>query len=374
MPYTFTWTPTNVNTATTNSLCTGNYSITVADANGCLVSNNYSLINPPTLTLTATITDASCSTALDGAITTTVTGGVPGPGYLYSWTPGGAITSGLTNVLSGTYTVTVTDNMGCTIDSALTINATLVVDAVAGNDTIFCLNGTLLLDGSNSVGGITYQWTDVPLGSTISNTLITTVTPAAGTSTYVLTATNGVCIDVDTIVVTSNALPSVDAGPMISIPLLGSGAIGGNPTSATATSLIWTPAVGLDNPAGANPTSATTVTTIYTVTVVDVNGCTNFDTVTVNVYPEIKIPNGFSPNGDGKNDVWQIDFIDQFPECEVEVYNRWGEQLFYSRGYAVPFNGQYKGKNLPVGTYYYVIKLNHPNYPTPYTSPLTIFR
>ena len=76
----------------------------------------------------------------------------------------------------------------------------------------------------------------------------------------------------------------------------------------------------------------------------------------------------------GKNDVWQIDFIDQFPDCEVEVYNRWGEQLFYSKGYAIPFNGQYKGKNLPVGTYYYVVKLNHPNYPKPYTSPLTIFR
>ena len=104
------------------------------------------------------------------------------------------------------------------------------------------------------------------------------------------------------------------------------------------------------------------------------NGCFNSDTVTVYVYPEIKIPNGFSPNGDGKNDVWQIDFIDQFPDCEVEVYNRWGEQLFYSKGYAIPFNGQYKGKNLPVGTYYYVVKLNHPNYPKPYTSPLTIFR
>ena len=375
MPYTFTWTPTNVNTATTNSLCTGNYSITVADANGCSLSNNYSLINPPTLTLTATSIDASCNTALDGAITTTVTGGIPP--FAYSWTPGAAITSSLTNVLAGTYTLIVTDNFGCVIDSALIINSTLSVNAVAGNDTLFCQNGTLLLDGSNSsstFGTNTYEWFVVPTGAAISNSVSTTVSPSVGTSTYVLVATNGVCIDSDTIVVNSNVLPTVDAGPTVSIPLFSSATIGGNPTCATGSTFSWLPVVGLDNPSGTNPVSGTTVTTIYTVSVIDVNGCFNSDTVTVYVYPEVKIPNGFSPNGDGKNDVWQIDFIDQFPDCEVEVYNRWGEQLFYSKGYAVPFNGQYKGKNLPVGTYYYVVKLNHPNFPKPYPSPLTIFR
>jgi gliding motility-associated-like protein len=375
MPYTFTWTPNNVNSATINSLCTGNYSITVADASGCSLSNNYSLINPPSLTLTATSIDASCNTALDGAMTTTVTGGISP--FTYSWTPGSAITSSLTNVLAGTYTLIVTDNFGCLIDTALTINSTLSVNAVAGNDTLFCQNGTLLLDGSNSnstFGTNTYEWFVVPNVAAISNSISTTVSPAVGTSTYVLVATNGACIDSDTIVVNSNPLPNVDAGPTVSIPLFSSATIGGNPTSATGTSFSWLPVTGLDNPSGTNPVSGTTVTTIYTVSVIDVNGCFNSDTVTVYVYPEIKIPNGFSPNGDGKNDVWQIDFIDQFPDCEVEVYNRWGEQLFYSKGYAIPFNGQYKGKNLPVGTYYYVVKLNHPNFPTPYTSPLTIFR
>jgi gliding motility-associated-like protein len=110
------------------------------------------------------------------------------------------------------------------------------------------------------------------------------------------------------------------------------------------------------------------------VIVTDANGCTNWDTVTVFVYPEIDIPNGFSPNGDGKNDYWIIDNIQQFPDCEVEVYNRWGEQLFYSKGYATPFDGKYKGQDLPVGTYYYIIRLNSPLYPKDYTGPLTIFR
>jgi gliding motility-associated-like protein len=88
----------------------------------------------------------------------------------------------------------------------------------------------------------------------------------------------------------------------------------------------------------------------------------------------VNIGSGFSPNGDGKNDVWLIDNVYKFPDNVVEIYNRWGELLFYSKGYTVPFNGQYKGKDLPVGTYYYIINLNSPDYPDAFTGPLTIFR
>jgi gliding motility-associated-like protein len=189
-----------------------------------------------------------------------------------------------------------------------------------------------------------------------------------------LVATNGSCSDQDSIIVNAYPLPVVDAGPFVSIPALATAGIGGSPTGPTGSTFNWSPATALDNITTANPTSSTTITTVYTVTVVDANGCSNSDTVTVFIYPQVIIPNGFSPNGDGKNDVWQIDLIYQFPDCEVEVYNRWGEQLFYSKGYAIPFNGQYKGKDLPVGTYYYIINLNHPSHPEALTSPLTIFR
>jgi gliding motility-associated-like protein len=372
LPYTYSWTPVAPSVSSITGLCAGDYSVIVVDANACAATETFSLINPPTLTLTATITDASCNTALDGAITTTVSGGVIP--YSYTWTPGNTANPALTNVLSGTYTLTLSDNFGCVIDSSFIINSILTVNALAGNDTTFCQNGTLLLDGSNSNGGTSYDWFEIPLVAPIASTLITSVSPAVGTTTYVLMATNGACVDRDTVVVTSLALPTVDAGPTVSIPLFSSTAIGGNPTGAAGGTFTWSPVTALDNPSATNPTSGTTVTTIYTVTVMDVNGCLNSDTVTVFVYPEIRIPNGFSPNGDGKNDVWEIDFIYQFPDCEVEVYNRWGEQLFYSKGYSVPFNGQYKGKDLPVGTYYYIINLNHPAYPDAYTSPLTIFR
>lgn len=372
LPYSFNWTPGNISTPTTSSLCAGNYTVSITDANGCNVTQTYSLTSPPTMTMTAIVTQASCNNAADGAIDLTNGGGVPA--YTYSWVPGGASTPDLTNVLPGTYSLTITDAGGCSQDTVITIISTIVVNAIAGNDTVFCQNGVFNLDGSNSNGGTTYQWTELPLGTVISNSLVVQVSPATGTNTYVLIATNGACVDSDSILVTSSPLPVVDAGPMVSIPLFGTAAIGGNPTGPGGSTFNWLPNSGLDNPVGANPVSSTTITTIYTVSVTDANGCMNSDTVTVYVYPQIIIPNGFSPNADGKNDTWMLDLITLFPDCEVEVYNRWGEQLLYSKGYPIPWNGQYKGKDLPVGTYYYVINLNHPAYPDPYTGPLTIFR
>lgn len=372
LPFVYSWTPTVSASPTISSLCGGVYSITITDVNGCSASQSYTLINPPTMTLTALVANASCNSIADGGVVITEGGGTfP---HTYSWTPTANTTLTLSNVFSGTYSLSITDLGGCKKDTVITIVPTVFVNAIAGNDTTFCQNGTLLLNGSPSTGGITYQWFELPTVVAFSNTTIVSVTPATGTSTYVIVATNGLCIDSDTIIVNSNALPIVDAGPFVSIPLFATTPIGGSPTGPAGSVFNWFPIVDLTSNSVSNPTSSTTITTTYTVNVTDANGCAGSDTVTVFVYPEVIIPNGFTPNGDGKNDTWQLDLITLFPNNEVEVYNRWGEQLFYSKGYSVPFNGQYKGKDLPVGTYYYVIKLNHPAYPDAYTGPLTIFR
>ena len=90
--------------------------------------------------------------------------------------------------------------------------------------------------------------------------------------------------------------------------------------------------------------------------------------------PDIIFPNGFSPNGDGINDTWQLDLMTEFPESVIEVYNRWGQQLFISVGDVQQFDGTHKDNELPVGTYYYIIRLNHPEYPDAFTGPVTIMR
>ncbi len=98
---------------------------------------------------------------------------------------------------------------------------------------------------------------------------------------------------------------------------------------------------------GMNGTYYIRATTFY--------GCTD-------VYP-IKVtvlipnpPNAFSPNGDGVHDTWQFPALSIYPECKVDIFDRYGRLLFHSIGYNKPWDGTYNGKQLMVGTYYYVIK------------------
>lgn len=77
------------------------------------------------------------------------------------------------------------------------------------------------------------------------------------------------------------------------------------------------------------------------------------------VTQDIIIPNAFTPNGDGINDTWAIKSLENYPNCMVAVYNRWGEKLYSSVGYPIPWDGTYKGIYLPVGTYYYIINFKN---------------
>jgi gliding motility-associated-like protein len=77
----------------------------------------------------------------------------------------------------------------------------------------------------------------------------------------------------------------------------------------------------------------------------------------VRVFKKITIPNAFSPNNDGINDLWDIKALDTYPQSTIMVFDRYGKQVFQSIGYAKPWDGAYNGKALPEGTYYYIIDL-----------------
>ena len=68
-----------------------------------------------------------------------------------------------------------------------------------------------------------------------------------------------------------------------------------------------------------------------------------------------EIPNAFSPNGDGINDVWRIKYLEFYSEATVQIFNRYGQLVYLTTGYNVPWDGNFKGTPLPVGTYYYII-------------------
>jgi gliding motility-associated-like protein len=86
-------------------------------------------------------------------------------------------------------------------------------------------------------------------------------------------------------------------------------------------------------------------------------GCSStLSTTVISIDPVILLPNTFSPNGDGLNDKWEIPLLKLFPDCIVEVFNRAGQIVFRSVGYNTPWDGRQSGKDLPIGTYYYMIK------------------
>ena len=103
----------------------------------------------------------------------------------------------------------------------------------------------------------------------------------------------------------------------------------------------------------------------YTLTLTDMNGC--IKKLPVNVIdsscPPIIIHDGISPNGDGINDTWVIERIQDYPANEVKVFDKWGDQVFEATNYKNDWGGTWKNGLLPDGTYYYLIKLNASNAP-----------
>jgi gliding motility-associated-like protein len=90
-------------------------------------------------------------------------------------------------------------------------------------------------------------------------------------------------------------------------------------------------------------------------------GCIETINLKARILDRIKTSNVFSPNGDNKNDIWGIPYSDLFPDLEIKIFNRWGAVVWSAKGNEASdgWNGKNKnGKDLPVGTYYYVISFN----------------
>ncbi len=117
----------------------------------------------------------------------------------------------------------------------------------------------------------------------------------------------------------------------------------------------WSPPFYLSNTDQANPVITPEDSITYTLRVTDSIGCANRAQMKVKIIYTVWIPDVFSPNGDGVNDGWELKGIERFPNAEILIYNRWGNPIFYSKGYQVPWDGTYQGKSLPTDTYSYQI-------------------
>jgi gliding motility-associated-like protein len=135
-------------------------------------------------------------------------------------------------------------------------------------------------------------------------------------------------------------------------------------TSTNATTYNWDFGNG-NTSTNQNPNNTYFANGSYLVTleVTSALGCTDStsEIISINtVTTEINtlIPNAISPNGDLRNDVWKLEFLELlYPNARVEIYNEWGQMIFESDGYDIPWDGRYAGEFVPDGTYYYIIDL-----------------
>lgn len=247
------------------------------------------------------------------------------------------------------------------------------VNPMAEPDTIICQGASVQL---SATGGDMYQWT--PLDFLDDAGIANPVSTPDSTVQYVVEASDGFgCVGYDTIDITVLPLPLVDAGPDWLIDLVldeYANLLGVAPTALTFT---WTPVDGLDDPAILQPSAQPEDPTTYILTATDANGCSNSDTVFVDVKNEFTIilPDAFTPNGDGLNDVWHPITIGLIDVVDVSIFNRWGERIFYSTERFAGWDGTYKGKPQEMESYIAVIRIRDPKgNPVQQTGTITLIR
>ncbi|MFN8265871.1 MAG: gliding motility-associated C-terminal domain-containing protein [Chitinophagaceae bacterium] len=260
----------------------------------------------------------------------------------------------------GTYTVTYTvAATGC--NPAGSSTAVLQIKPVpatplAASPVPFCQNaGTVPLTAT----GTNLLWYTNATGGTPSLIAPKPPTNTVGTVVYYVTQTVNGCESprkkIDVIVY---PLPVANAGPdkttFIGQPVMLSGSVIGNNVS-----IVWTPPVAITNPTSATPLVAPSANTTYVMNVTSAEGCAARDEVNVIVLKDIIIPNVFSPNGDGINDKWIITNIEMYTGSRVEIFNRYGQKMAEIKEYnsSNAWDGTNNGKPLPVGAYYYVIRV-----------------
>jgi gliding motility-associated-like protein len=129
-------------------------------------------------------------------------------------------------------------------------------------------------------------------------------------------------------------------------------------SSDKAATYSWSPAQSLSNASIAQPIARPRETTNYVLTATNESGCPTTASVTITVMPLLYIPTAFSPNNDGLNDDFKIENVSFYPESSVEIYNRWGNIIFFSEGY----NEAWNGNNVEATSYSYVIRTKYKVY------------
>lgn len=358
------WTFTNGDVSTTNPTpytytVAGTYPVTlvVTDGWGCMdtITQNVLVLPPPVIT-----TSADTTICLSDAATLSAAGGVT-----YSWEPAASVSCTNCNPtkakpdVATVYTVTGTDQYGCTNTDTVRVSLKYKTSSNATGDTQICRGVVVQL---HDTGGTKYTW--IPGTGLSSPSVPNPFASPEKTTRYIVVAQLASCQpDTQTVWINVYQLPTVDAGPDQKI-------VQGSTAQLEATGTLveryaWDNRdATLSCDTCTNPIASPTITTTYVVRVTSSFGCKNSDSVRVMVFcdqSQMFIPNAFTPNGDGQNDVFYPRGVGVSAVKNFSIYNRWGQLLYQKSNIqlndpSVAWDGSYQGSAPKPDVYVYVLE------------------
>ncbi len=367
-PYRYSW-----NTQDTIpdifDLSAGAHTLTVTDRNLCVRNEIIVVPEPKALDVTFQVKKVSCFDLPDGEIQAFVTGGTPE--YRYKWSNSSFVLGDTTfhpiNLYRDDYTLEITDANGCTLVDSVRVEEPnpLVINLEATDATCFAKpDGSIDLSISGGNQPYAVLWSNdsrqEDLANLFSNDYQVVVVDVLGCTRYGDIFV-GQPDSLDFRVKISEVTCKDETDGVITI-----NPVGGTP-GYTAHWSNGSGAFRIDELPGDT----------YTVSLTDAQNCPYEGVFVVNVNPQacitpVGVPNTFTPNSDGVNDYWVIRHHEEYPQIEVIVFNKWGKQVFSSKGYEQAWDGTQNGTPVQAGTYYYTITLN--NGDEPFSGPLTIIR
>jgi len=371
MPYTYNWEDSNAPgtnisiSAVASDLPEGTYNVVVTDANGCTAFGSTTITGTPPLSFETTSIDPTCGGATDGSAAVNAEGG--SFYYTYQWSNGSTEQAAL-NLPGGIHVVTVTDTDGCTGTAQVELSEPELIffESTSSNSTCSGLNdGTITVLNVSGGDGAPYLYSID--GATFSPDSIFTDLGEGLYEIYVQDV--NACVALGNQVIESTTELILDYGEDVEIDFGESINLFPTTNFSLDTALYtWTweqDTTLIFNNFSYNPVAQPSTTTTYNVTVTDPNGCAISDVITVrvNVERDVFIPNIFSPNFDGNNDVFTVfGGIGVARIRTMQVFDRWGAKVHETSDFSpnsseFGWDGKYKGNAAAQGVYVYYVEV-----------------
>jgi gliding motility-associated-like protein len=335
-----------------NNLTAGTYTIFVRDTNGCTQSIQATVNQPTPISSIKNNTNVSCFGGNNGTASVVVSGGTPA--YTYSWNTTPPQTTATANNLSaGTYIVTITDANGCQKQDTIVISQPSPLVLLLNSTINRCghTEGTASVSISGGTPTYSVVWNTTPPQTTNTATGLT-----GGTYTATVTDANG-CILSDSIVVNETLGITADFSAST---IFGDAPLFvqfNNNTTGSVTTYTWDFGNGVFDSTNISPSYTFTEGGMFNVILYAcyTPQCCDSASLTIEVLDSLQTFNVFTPNGDGKNDVFTIKFKDA-SSVTMTVFNRWGEKVHEETAITPSWDGRKKGgAQCPDGTYFYII-------------------